>query len=77
MINRRSEKLDELINELVVIRFSDKTINIGVLEYDEPRAPGFPPSHEYSLYIFGGGRLFFRKSHVKGITKWQEPIIIP
>lgn len=74
---RRSKKLDELINELVIVRFRDGDMRIGVLEYDEPYERGLPPSGRYSLYQFGEGRIFFRKTHVKGIVRWQEPIILP
>lgn len=78
-MNRRSEILDKFIDELVIIRFTDGTISVGVLEFDMPHndCAELGPSHEYSLYRFDAGRLFFKKSHVKGVEKWQEPILIP
>lgn len=77
MINRRSQELDKFIDELVTVRFHDGEIRVGVLEYDESKGPGLPPSHEYSLYQFGPGRIFFKKTHVKSIKLWENPIIIP
>lgn len=79
MRNGRSEKLDKLIDELVNITFKDGDIKVGVLEYGIPHygLESFGPSHEYSLYRFNAPRLYFKKSHVKRITKWQEPALKP
>lgn len=74
-MNRRDPKLDSLIGELVTVNFRDGDIKVGVLEYDVPIIEGIS-RHEYSLYIFNSGRLYFKKSHVKGISEWKEPVEI-
>ncbi|MBQ9302055.1 hypothetical protein [Butyrivibrio sp.] len=70
-MNRRSERLDKFINELVNIRFRDGDVKTGVLEYDPPGTMFY--RGWYCLYIFGHGRMYFRKSHIRSIRKWKEP----
>ncbi len=68
-MNRRSKKLDELLNKLVDIIFWDGDVKTGGLEYGRPIVPELPDSNRYSLYIFGEGYLFFYKTHVKKIKE--------
>lgn len=72
MVNRRSKKLDALIGKAVEIIFLDDSEAAGVLEYGQPKFYGLPESDMYSVYVFGGRRYFFRKTHVKEIHEWRE-----
>ena len=68
-MNRRSQELDALLNELVDIIFWDGDVKTGVLEFGRPIAPELPDSNRYSLYIFGEGYLYFYKTHVKRVKE--------
>lgn len=70
MVNRRDERLDGLLNQLVKITFCDKTEYTGVLEFDMS-SQGFNP-HMYSIFVFGQGYIFFYKSHVTRIQRWED-----
>ena len=70
MVNRRDERLDGLLNQLVKITFCDETEYTGVLEFDMS-SQGFNP-HMYSIFVFGQGYIFFYKSHVKKVTEWRN-----
>lgn len=74
-MNKRSAKLDKFINELVEITFTDGDVRTGVLEFDMPLQVGSfkdCPSHMYSVFVFGKGYIFFKKSHVKRIREWRK-----
>lgn len=64
-MNRRDERLDALLDELVDITFKDGDQKTGVLEYgmhiDGLSAVG------YTLYVFGEGYIRFKKSAVKNV----------
>lgn len=73
--SHRDKKLDKLLNTLVKIYFTDGDVRTGVLEYDMPLQTGsFKgwPSHMYSVFVFGVGYIFFKKSHVRRIEEWEE-----
>ena len=72
MVTRTDDKLDSLLGEVVRITFTDGTEKIGVLEWDMALAPSMLPSRMYSVYVFGSGYCFVRKSHVKKIREWRE-----
>ena len=75
MVNRRDEKLDKLVNEIVIITFFDGQKRTGVLEWDMPLQTGSfkgLPSGMYSIFVFGTGYIFFHKSNVKEIKEWRE-----
>lgn len=72
MVTRTDEKLDSLLGEVVRITFNDDTEKIGVLEWNMSMGPSMLPSQMYSVYVFGSGYCFFRKSHVKKIREWRE-----
>ena len=72
MVTRTDEKLDSLLGEVVRITFNDDTEKIGVLEWNMGMGPSMLPSQMYSVYVFGSGYCFFRKSHVKKIREWRE-----
>lgn len=72
MVDKRDPKLDSLLGEIVRITFTDGTEKIGVLEWDMARGLDKLPSQMYSVYVFGSGYCFFRKSHVKKIREWRE-----
>ena len=72
MVDKRDPKLDSLLGEIVRITFTDGTEKIGVLEWDMARGLEKLPSQMYSVYVFGSGYCFFRKSHVKKIREWRE-----
>lgn len=71
-MNRRSPELDRYLGELVIVRFSDNDLKVGVLEYGVPIAEGLPDRQQYSIWEFGKGRTYFRKTHVKGLSPWKD-----
>ena len=72
MVDKKDPKLDSLLGEIVRITFQDGVERIGVLEWDMARGLDKLPSQMYSVYVFGSGSYFFRKSHVKKIREWRE-----
>ena len=72
MVDKKDPKLDSLLGEIVRITFQDGVERIGVLEWDMARGLDKLPSQMYSIYVFGNGYYFFRKSHVKKVREWRE-----
>lgn len=72
MVSKRDVKLDSLLGEIVRITFTDGTEKLGVLEWDMPIGYLKTPSQMYSVFVFGSGYCFFRKSHVRKVRKWRE-----
>lgn len=72
MVSKRDPKLDSLVGKIVRITFSDGDEKLGVLEWDMPIGYQKLPSQMYSVFVFGSGYYFFRKSHVKSIKEWRE-----
>ncbi len=72
MMTKRDPKLDSLLGEIVRITFIDGDEKLGVLEWDMPIGYNRLPSQMYSIFVFGSGYCFFRKSHVKSIKEWRE-----
>ena len=73
-MTKRDDKLDSLVKELIEITFTDGTQYTGVLEWDMPIVMGQHkglPSGKYSIFVFGKGYIFFRKSHVKRVRRWE------
>ena len=72
MVEKKDAKLDSLLGEIVRITFRDGVERIGVLEWNMQKGIDKLPSQIYSVYVFGSGYYFFRKSHVKKIREWRE-----
>lgn len=70
MINRRDAKLDSLLGKIVRITFENGQTKTGVLEWDMFYKG--KPSNSYSLYVFGYGYFFFKKTHVARVKEWEE-----
>ena len=64
-MNRRDERLDALLDELVDITFRDGQQKTGVLEYGM-YIDGLP-AVGYTLYVFGEGYIRFKKTVVKDV----------
>ena len=68
-INRRDNKLDRLLGKKVQIVFKDGDIGIGVLKWNERFTPETPWKPQSYYLDMNGGKLFFRKGHVKSIQE--------
>ena len=69
-INRRDERLDDMLGKKVQIEFTDGTFASGVLHWNERFTPETPyHSQMYLLERVTGGVLEFRKGHVNHIEE--------
>ena len=71
-INRRSEKLDALLGKKVQIEFKDGDFGNGVLKWNERYTPETPWNPQSYYLDMNGGKLFFRKGHVKNVMPIEE-----
>lgn len=69
MVNRRSEKLDRLLNKKVVVTFKDGAVHEGILEFNRSYLGLNCGSYQYSLDSPNHNLLFFKKTHIKNVRE--------
>lgn len=67
IIDRRDERLDRYLNQLVDITFWNGEQKTGVLEWGMQPKLDKPPRRQYSVYVFGTGVVYFYKTNVRKV----------
>lgn len=65
---KRSTLLDEYLNKLVDVKFTDGTELTGVLEYGACIS-GRYYAGKYTLYVFGSGTYILKRTYVRKIRE--------